>query len=554
MAPNDLLQKRLGTPSKAKAPKELTMPLVDDRWMENSLARRLMPGTVESILRNGLSGDLTDQLALFNVMLDTWPRLQHNVRTLCEAVEAAPFEVHPWSDDDGTEITDTAQEKASLVTRALWGMKPDLKRMEFSLEDAVKGMARGTVQGHCVQEILWEVREDVLGQAMMPRAMRRVGTQHYGYPGWSTGQADALMFRPDKNRTGRFTEFPDYQFLTGIFPGHDGHPSIAAPLRSLAKYWVAATFGVEWLISYAQLFGQPFRWATYKNETAKAAVCGMLANIGAAAWGAFPEGTVVNLEEARASAGELPQTLLIKLAEEACDILILGQTLSSDTGDKGGGSYALGKVHATVRRERLSACAGQVAKVLTHQLAHAVIHLNYGECTECPEIRADLPEPEDQKANAERDDILHKMGLPMAKEFLYERHGIPIPDDDDDLLEAPAPPVAPGLPGQPVDPDAKAKPSVPGKAKAKGKDKDKDKPEPKTDEEKAAAVKAAQATARTELPDSFLSLLTETNVVILEHAAARGWAAAQVELSPEEEEPGDDATTNPDNTKGPANA
>lgn len=453
----------------AAAPAALPPPMVEDRWMEHSLTRRLLPGTVESILVNGLQGDLTDQLALFVTMQDTWPRLQHNVRTLREAVEAAPFTVHPWTDGDGTDTTESAQARAALVERALWGMCPDLTALEWSLEDGLRHLAGGTVQGHAVMEILWHVRPDADGgMAVLPRALRRTGSSYYAYAqSWTGGRttADRLMFRPDGGRggSGSLKDFPACQFLTGIFPGHDGHPSVAAPLRALAKYWIAATYGPEWLLNYAQLFGAPMRWATYQDDKAKESVCAMLANLGNCGWGAFPSGTELKLHEAAKSSGDLPQKLIIDLADTAADILVLGQTLSADTGDKGGGSFALGKVHQTVRRERLEACGKAAAKVLTHQLARAVCILNYGDADECPEIRCDLPEPEDEKAKAERDNMLATMGLRLPVGYLYERHGIPEPKEGEATVGGGAAAATPegqnpdGTPGQlPMDPAAAA--------------------------------------------------------------------------------------------------
>lgn len=524
-----LVRPHYGRLKPASAPMPLAGPTVDDRWMENSLTRRLMPGQVEAILRNGLSGDLTDQLALFNLMQDTWPHLARNVRTLRDAVKAAPYEVHAWSDDDGTELTQSAQDKAALVKRAMWGTQPQLGKLELVIEDVIGGQAVGTVTGHAVHEILWETRVDAAGTAILPRAFRRVAARHFGYPAMSYGQADHLRFSPTGRGASDWTDFPAGQFILGIYPGHDGHPSVAAPLRSLAKYWVAACFGPEWLLSYAQLFGQPFRWATYRpgDKAAKDAVCSMLANMGGQAWAAFPEGTKLELKEAAKAAGELPQKLIIDMANAAASILILGQTLTSDTGDSGGGSFALGKVHSDVRREILSACATEVAKTLTHNLARAVVELNYGECTECPEIRAEIPEPTDAKAEAERDEVLVRMGMKLPLDWLYERHNVPEPMDDEPTLSG-GPAAPPPVPGAPVPPS-------PDPAKDQGKTKQPVPGDPEEDPAKQEdpSVKAARAA----LPDSFLNFLTDTYDQVLQVSYKKGWEAAQIDFGNPEADP-----------------
>lgn len=82
------------------------------------------------------------------------------------------------------------------------------------------------------------------------------------------------------------------------------------------------------------------------------------------------------LHDAVKGANGLPQADLIKLADEQCDNLILGQTLTSSKGD--GGAYALGKVHAGIRKEVIEDAGQAVANILNSQLIPAIIHLNYG--------------------------------------------------------------------------------------------------------------------------------------------------------------------------------
>ena len=274
----------------------------------------------------------------------------------------------------------------------------------------------------------------VLALTVVATYVTAVGAGWFGYPPTAQGEdpLDRLMLRPGGNRTMEFEDFAPMKYLVSIQPGHAGHPSVCATLRALAKYWIAAVFGVEWLMTYAQLFNVPFRWANYpaNNPAAKAAVASMLANIGTAGWAAFPEGVKLELKESTKAAGDLPSKLLMEVADTACDILILGQTLTSDAGQDGSGSFALGKVHAGVRRDRLESVCRAIAATLTGQLVPAIIKLNYGrELDNYPEIRCDMPEAIDAKAEAERDKILTDMGLPLPLDWLYERHGVPAPAD-----------------------------------------------------------------------------------------------------------------------------
>jgi hypothetical protein len=233
----------------------------------------------------------------------------------------------------------------------------------------------------------------------------------------------------------QFEDFPPHRFLIATNGGHPGHATVAAPLRALATYWLAAVYGLKWLIQFAQLCGVPFRWAEYANEADKGKIGEMLEKIGSAGWGAFPAGTKLNFVEARRSAEQLPQKVLIELADEQCDVFILGQTLTSSEGDAG--SRALGEVHATVRQDVIEGVCDFVGEILTHQLAPSVVTLNYGsERTDVPGIWAVFEKPRDETALAERDRVLVKeLGMKVGRAWLYERHGVPMPADGDELFE-----------------------------------------------------------------------------------------------------------------------
>jgi hypothetical protein len=232
-----------------------------------------------------------------------------------------------------------------------------------------------------------------------------------------------------------FEDFPEHRFLVAVNGGHPGHAAVAAPLRALAGYWLAAVYGLKWLLQFAQLCGVPFRWAEYANENDKPKICRMLESIGSAGWGAFPMGTKLNFVEARRSAEQLPQKVLIELADEQCDTFILGQTLTSSEGDAG--SRALGEVHATVRQDVIEGVCDFVGEVLSYQLAPSLVTLNHGsDRSDVPGIWAVFEKPKDEKALAERDRILVKeLGMKVGKTWFYDRHGVPMPADGDEVFE-----------------------------------------------------------------------------------------------------------------------
>jgi phage gp29-like protein len=239
---------------------------------------------------------------------------------------------------------------------------------------------------------------------------------------------------------GTYEEFPDDKFLIGIYKNRSGNSMGYGLLRQLAYWWSGQNYCRDWLLNFAQVFGQPLRWATYdpgSSANIKNDIADMLENMGAAAWGAFPAGTQVEFKEAGKSGQDNPQSYFINLADKLCDITILGQTLTTDVGDSG--SRALGEVHEDVHRTRLQDVCEWVANVLNEQLVSFICHLNYGDHDEMPELVPDLAGPSDPVLEAQRDQILLGSGVDMPREWFYDRHDVPMPQEGEEIITPPEP-------------------------------------------------------------------------------------------------------------------
>ncbi|MBK1884910.1 DUF935 family protein, partial [Luteolibacter pohnpeiensis] len=158
-------------------------------------------------------------------------------------------------------------------------------------------------------------------------------------------------------------------------------------------------------------------------------------NIGSQGFLRTKPGVKVNILAQGSTSGQnLPQRELIALADRQCDTFILGQTLTSGTDNSG--SRALGEVHEGTKNAMVDAVADFVGEVLTHQLAPAIVSLNWGERDDIPEIWAKREESKDEKAKAERIEILSRIGVAMSKQFVYDDLGVPIPAPDEELFQA----------------------------------------------------------------------------------------------------------------------
>jgi phage gp29-like protein len=432
-------------PSRADWGDSINVPLARDRMLEY-FEREQLPGDVKSTLAAALHGDLHLQSMLFNAMLDTWPKLQKAIEEIGRKVSVAPWKVHPFA-KRGEKPTPKAEAVAKEFEALIWGMKPRAARLECGLEDTIKDIVRGYYYGHGVNEIRWFQNQD--GE-WAPRCTKSVPARFFGYPadyGLQEDPEDRLMFDPEGGMgMRRFVDFPENRFLVAIHRGHGGHPSVSAPLRALTAYWLAAVYGLKWFMNFTQLYGIPWRHAEVGDSKDENAVKNALASIGSNGFIVTKAGTKINiLGPGSTSAASLPQRELVALADQQCDQFILGQTLTSGV-SADGGSRALGEVHQGTLDGVVDGIADFVGGILTHQLIPAIAAANYGDSlSEFPELWAKREEVKDEKALAERDE---KIGItsgkvPVSKAWFYERHGVPMPAETDELLieEIEEPPV-----------------------------------------------------------------------------------------------------------------
>lgn len=427
-------------------------PLVRDRWM-GMTARGWTPDRVELVLRSALAGDHAAQWELFDLMEDTWPRLAKNLGEIKRSVRKMDWTVQPWAEDDEPP-TKEAQERAAAISRALWTMAPKADEAENGFLDTVVDLLDAWGKGTVVLEVDWEMRSDRAGQLWAPRATHWVHPKFYGWApeGWiglKTQEGGGYDYQ-----AATLERFPDHKFLVGIARAKTGHPLGTALLRPLAWWWVAANFSGEWWLNFAQLFGVPVRWANYAAGAPADTISkiqAMLQGMGSAAWAAFPEGTTLQILDAtKGTSGTNPQQALLDHADRLCDILVLGQTLTTDVGNSG--SRALGDVHESVRDDIIKAAADWAAEVVTQQLIGSICELTWGSRDLMPELQAEPEQAEDAKANAERDKVLLDAGLEIPKKWFYERHGVPLPAAGEETIGGKKAEPKPQLPPPRVDP------------------------------------------------------------------------------------------------------
>jgi len=402
------------------------------------------PADIRDALDGAMNGDIRLQHLLFSAMLDTWPHLQKAINEMARRVITEPWTVVPYA-ERGEQPDEQAQALAGEVERMLWSMRPRPERNESGLEATMRQLVFGYYYGHTVQEIRWH--RGASG-AWEPRCTKSVPSRFYGYPTSATDTGDdRLMFYPSGQLYGAgAVEFPEHRFLIAINAGHATHPAMSAPLRALAPYWLAAVYGLRWMMNFTQLYGIPWRHAEVADAKDEGPVRAALAAIGANGYIVTKTGTKINVLDAAKGGDAIPQAALIELADRQCDQFILGQTLTGGTDNSG--SRALGEVHQDTLGSAVKGLADFVGGILTHQLIPSIIAINYGKAQPAglPEFWSRHTSQKDEKARAERMEILQRIGLPMAKAYVYEDLGVPAPAEDAEIFSA----VANGAQGEPA--------------------------------------------------------------------------------------------------------
>ena len=430
---------------------QIVRPSAQGNWIY-SQAKSYTPDLIDSILRLGQFGDLFSQWQLFQLMEDTWPRLAKNLNEVKRAVTQMQWTISPPPDIDGDADKAEAERRADFVREVLFAMTPEAGDDANDFRDTVYDILDSWGKGVSVLEIDWERKASSVGPAIAPKQTRWVHPQNYGYdftygrlalrkggPGLMAGVGGPTMpvAYPGSQENGpaAFIPFVRNKFIVTKARHRSGLVTGAAMLRPLAFWWAASNFTAGFLLNFAQIFGMPIRWASYdpQNQSLLPLIEDMLQNMGSAGWAVFPTGTALELKEAVKSGTDNPQAYVHELADKQCDQLILGQTLTSDTGKSGGGSHALGQVHAGIRDEIIRGAADIVEGAL-QQLVCAIVILNFGDDRLMPRATAESVREDEGLVKAQRDQVLIQSGVALPKEWLYERHEIPMPEEGEDVV------------------------------------------------------------------------------------------------------------------------
>jgi phage gp29-like protein len=306
-------------------------------------------------------------------------------------------------------------------------------------EEVLWQMTCAIFTGYTVHEVIWDtVGKNVLPTLVIDRPNHRFKFNHNGAP--------LLLSKGDP--TGKPVE--PYQFVISRHSASAQNPYGLALLSACFWAWTFKTGGWRYFVKYCERHGLPWPLAKYPQGTQDKeidelaqALEAMLEN----AYGVVPEGNTVELIEAKASSGGLPQEALINLANREMSKALVGQS-SVGENTTGVGSRASNEV-AFERQEAINAADRDIANAGINQIFRWITLFNFGEGVPPPTMEF-FKNSEAGKDRAETYEIAHRLGAKPSKKALLEELNIPAATDADDelttlaapLLAANKPPIA----------------------------------------------------------------------------------------------------------------
>ena len=483
-------------------PTEWFRPAESDRYLGTRIGVRITPHEINHRLQSANIGDTRLLSALKAEMRTVDGDLESHLGKIEGMLLGAPVELAMAGEDDTQ-----AEEIAADCREQL--LDPDLR-----LDLAVKHALWGLMDGHAGFQML--VAKE--GKRFRLTNLDPVPSERFW---WPTGQTLLHVQPGDDQGTWVPVEQLGETCPVLVVDGHVLSRDRIGLLRRCLAPWLTKLYGFDWWARSVELTGIPYRKAKYSGGVDLVKLEAQLRTMGAAGYGMFPTGVDLDFITQTMGARNAHEDLVGYCDREKAKVL-LGATQTAEI-QAGSGSKASAGVHERVLEGVVDGYGRQISAFLRAQVLKPLVRMNWGDdaaerLTPTPVIRV--------KSNADLGEFFAALKLageagmttiPVA--WVHQQAGIPMPEDDEECLEAkaPAPVVPPGggkapVPGEDPE-DATEPPETPG-----------EKPDPEDEAEppepsKQAAARLAASKPRRRPP---AAILDELEAWALSRAADAG--------------------------------
>lgn len=374
----------------------------------------LTPERLARVFKAADMGDVRSQAELFDQLEEKDGHL------LCErdkrknVILDLEFNIEPASDDSrDVKIAEFVEEFFDDL--ADW-------------EDSLTAVQDAVGKGFSAQEIFWDVSE---GQAV-PTKLEFIEQKRFMY----TDESGILRKYPrlltDDDPMG--VEIQPWKIMLHQYGGKSGHSARSGIYRVASWMVLFKHYAIKDWVIFCEVFGMPLRLGKYSpgaTEDDKAALVAAISSLGSDAAGIISKSTEIEFVETVKTAGSDLYKVLGDFCNAEISKALLGQTLSSQVGDKG--SYAASKTHNEVRLDLLKADGRAAAATVRNQLIRPLVGFNFGWDTALPKYKSVYDEDEDLVAKTNwMDKAVSQVQVPAK--WYREELGIPEPEEDEEVI------------------------------------------------------------------------------------------------------------------------
>nr|BDD48257.1 hypothetical protein 7 [bacterium] len=260
-------------------------------------------------------------------------------------------------------------------------------------------------------EIIWRAK----GKLVIPSEIKAKPPEWFHFD-----DENRLMLKTKENFYGEL--LPDKKFLCPQY-----NPSYQNPYgeRTMSRIFWSTTFkkgGLRFWLAFTEKYGMPFLVGKHPRGTSAddtENLATMMQDMIQDAIAVIPDDSTIEIQEAvKTTSADVYERLIDKMNSEISKA-ILGQTLTTEIGDKG--SYAASNTHMGVRKDIVESDKRIVERTL-NQLIHWIYQLNFNTENNIPVFS--MWEEEDVDLTlAQRDKILFDSGVKFTKEYLMRTYG-----------------------------------------------------------------------------------------------------------------------------------
>lgn len=383
------------------------------RSFDESIASGLRPRNVPRILKAANDGDMFDFLTLAEEMEEREPHYGSVLGTRKRAVSSIDMTVDAASE---AEADKTIAEAVKMLVE-----QPDFIDM---LDDALDGLGKG----YAVVEMMWDTKSPV----WMPRDFVWQDPRLFQF---DKQKKRTLEIRQEGNKDG--LPLAPAKFITHMPKLKSGKPVRAGLARVAVWSFVLKSYTIKDWAQFCEVFGMPLRVGKYHanaSDDDKRKLMRAVMSIASDAAGIIPQGMDIEFIQNGARGGDSVFGHLAKFLDEQVSKIILGQTMTTDNGS----SKAQAEVHNEVRLDVKAADARQLEAALNKDVIRPFVDVNFGQQKRYPAVRLPVQEPEDLERLA---NVLHKLvplGLRVSAAEVRDRAGFSDPDEEAEILGAPA--------------------------------------------------------------------------------------------------------------------